>query len=251
MRQQLLELYEIQQIDLGIREIEKRFEGIPVRLHEFEATLSTLRSELQKLVEQRDGIVKEVKTLEAGVQAESIKLRKWDARLVEIRNQREYLALSREIEGGKRANREAEEKMAELNAQRDQLDQQIDALHNKIGEADIDAEAERKKVQAESGEVSSSIAKEKARRDALLGKVPTALLRKYESIRAKRFGVGLVPVVDGSCSGCNMKLPPQLYNILQRVETVEQCPSCQRLIFWNRILEPAEAPAKDGAGAHA
>ncbi len=249
MRQQLLELYEIQQIDLGIRDIEKRFEIIPQRLRELEAALATSRGELQKLVEQRDVILKEVKSLEAGVTAESIKLRKWDARLVEIRNQREYLALSREIEGGKRANRDAEEKMAELNGQRSELDKQIDALHDKVAETEVDTDAERHKVQQESGEVSAAIAKEKARRDALLSRVPTALLRKYENIRAKRLGVGLVPVHDGRCSGCNMKLPPQLYNILQRVESVEQCPSCQRLVFWGRILEEA-GPAKDGVGAN-
>jgi len=61
--------------------------------------------------------------------------------------------------------------------------------------------------------------------------------------------VGLVAVIEGSCSGCNMKLPPQLYNILQRVESVEQCPSCQRIIYWSRIVE--DAAAKQGAGAPA
>lgn len=247
MRQQLLDLYEIQQIDLGIRDIEKRFESIPARLRELEATLGASRAELAKLSEQRDLLVKEAKTLEAQIQAENIRLRKWEARLAEIRNQREFLALSREIEGSKRANREGEEKIGELNAQREQLDGQIEALHDKLAETEIDANTERERVQNELGEVSGILGREKARRDALLGKIPGALLRKYENIRAKRFGVGLVPVVDGNCQGCNMKLPPQLYNILQRVETVEQCPSCQRLVFWSRILEPE--PAKDRAGA--
>ena len=247
MRQQLLDLYEIQQIDLGIREIEKRFEATPARLRELEDALTTSRGDLQKLTDQNDAIAKEVKTLEAGVQAENIKLRKWDARLAEIRNQREYLALSREIEGGKRANRDAEEKINELGVQRTQLDLQIEALHDKVAETEVDAGAERERVQSELAAASSEIAKEKARRDALLGKIPAALLRKYEGIRSKRLGIGLVPVIDGSCQGCNMKLPPQLYNILQRVESVEQCPSCQRLIFWNRLLETD--PAKAGAGA--
>lgn len=249
MRQQLLDLNEIQKIDLGIREIEKRFESTPERLRELEATLGTSRSELQRFTEQRDLIVKEVKTLEAQVQAESIKLRKWESRLNDIRNQREYLALSREVEGSRRANREADEKITELNTQRAQLDSQIDGVHNRLAETEIDADAERERVQRELAEASSSIAREKARRDALLSKVPGSLLRKYDNIRAKRFGLGLVPVIDGSCQGCNMKLPPQLYNILQRVETVEQCPSCQRLIFWSRILEVDEQPAKDRAGA--
>ena len=33
-----------------------------------------------------------------------------------------------------------------------------------------------------------------------------------------------------------MKLPPQLYNILQRADTIEQCPSCSRLMVWERLV---------------
>ena len=106
MRQHLLDLNEIQQIDLGIREIEKQLEAIPSRLKELETSISALRGEMQKLSDQRDIHVKESKTLEGSVQAESVKIKKWEARLAEIRNQREYLALSREIEGGKRQNRD-------------------------------------------------------------------------------------------------------------------------------------------------
>ena len=119
MRQQLLDLNEVQRIDLAIRDIEKRYEAIPTRLKELEATIAQTGAELATLTGQREAIVKEVRTIEAAIGAENLKLRKWDARLAEIRNQREYLALSREIEGGKRQNREQEEKIAELNAQRE------------------------------------------------------------------------------------------------------------------------------------
>lgn len=249
MRQQLLDLNEIQQIDLGIREIEKRFEAIPVRLRELEGTIATSRAELGKLVEQREALIKEVKTLDASVQAESIKIKKWDVRLNEIRNQREYLALSREVEGGKRQNRDSEERIAEINIQREQLDKQIEALEDTLGEAEMDGTTEREKVQAELAAANADVAKEKVRRDALVHKVPAALLRKYDSIRTKRLGVGLVAVIDGSCQGCNMKLPPQLYNILQRVESIEQCPSCQRIIFWSRIVPEAQATGDENAAA--
>ncbi len=250
MRQHLLDLNEIQQIDLGIREIEKQLESIPTRLKELETSIGSVRADMQKLTEQRDLLVKESKTLEGSVAAENVKIKKWESRLAEIRNQREYLALSREIEGGKRQNREMDEKINEIGQQRDALDKQIDVLHDKLAEAEVDCTAERERVQKALGEATGRMGTEKKRRDALLAKVPPSLLRKYDAIRAKRFGVGLVAVVEGSCTGCNMKLPPQLYNILQRVESVEQCPSCQRIVFWNRILPEGEQ-AGEGKGAEA
>lgn len=249
MRQHLLDLNEIQTIDLGIREIEKRLESLPSRQKELEATCTTLRGELQKLTDQRDVLVKESKGLEGTVSAEALKIKKWEVRLNEIRNQREYLALSREVEGAKKQNRDAEERIQEIATQRGALDTQIEALQDKVAEAEIDLGSERDRVNGLASTEITSLDAEKSRRQALVGKVPGALLRKYDAIRQKRFGVGLVSVIDGSCQGCNMKLPPQLYNILQRVESVEQCPSCQRIVFWSRILPEGAAAAVKGAEA--
>ncbi|MBN1962966.1 MAG: hypothetical protein JW841_18700 [Deltaproteobacteria bacterium] len=247
MRQQLLDLYAVQQIDVGIRDIQKRLDDIPTHLKELESKLSVSSTELEKLLQQREEMLKEVKLLEANVHAENLKLRKWEARLNEIRNQREYLALSREIDGSKRANREAEERINEIKAQRKQTDQQIETLQDTVAETEVDAESERQRVEEEQKNTSEEVKREIIRRDALLGKIPGPLLRKYDNIRSKRMGIGLVPVVDGYCQGCNMKLPPQHYNILQRVKTIEQCPSCQRLIFWSRILDDENADNSDGS----
>ena len=109
MRQQLLDLYEVQQIDLKIRDLEKRREAIPQQLAELESSIAVNRNQLKELTEQRDTLVREISTMEGTVAAENDKMRKWERRLNEIRNQREYLALSREVEGTKRANRDAEE----------------------------------------------------------------------------------------------------------------------------------------------
>ena len=243
MRQYLLDLYEIQKIDLSIREQEKRQEAIPAHLRQLEASIDQLRDQIGKLREQRDGIVKEAKALEGNVQAEVQKIRKWEARLNEIRNQREYLALSREVEGGKRANREAEEKIAELMTSKESLDKQLEGLQSKLADLEVECEAEREKVEKALAELGGTLKGEVARRDALIPRVPKPVFRKYDAIRSKRLGVGLSPVAGGCCTGCNMKLPPQLYNILQRGDSIEQCPSCHRLIFWDQILPPSEQEA--------
>ena len=40
-----------------------------------------------------------------------------------------------------------------------------------------------------------------------------------------------------------MNIPPQLYNILQRGQTVETCPSCHRIIYWEEIMKDDPAAA--------
>ena len=138
MRQQLLDLHEIQKIDLEIRETETQGTTLSERLAQLETSTTTLRADVQTQLEQREHTTREIKTLEGTVQAEAHKIKKWEARLNEIRNQREYLALSREVEGSKRANREAEEKILEHMAQRDQIDKKLDELQDKLAEEEVD-----------------------------------------------------------------------------------------------------------------
>ncbi len=237
MRQYLCDLYEIQKIDLAIREVEKRQEAIPAKLNTMLSALAVLKTQVAELITRRDSTLTEIKNLEALVQAETHKLRKWDARLAEIKNQREFLALSREIDGAKKANKDAEDKMAELKTLRDAIQKELETLQDTLAEQEIDAGAEEVRVQQELASVANSTSDDQAKRAALLPKIPKHVLKKYETIRAKKLGMGLAPVTNGCCTACNMRLPPQLYNILQRAESMEQCPSCHRLVFWDQVLE--------------
>ena len=72
----------------------------------------------------------------------------------------------------------------------------------------------------------------KAERDKLAGAVRKDVLAQYEAIRRRR-GAAVVPARHGVCTGCNMHLPPQLYNILQVGTTMEHCPSCHRIIYFD------------------
>ena len=83
-----------------------------------------------------------------------------------------------------------------------------------------------------------------AGRDKLAKDVRPDVLKRYSNIRMRR-GLAVVSVRNGTCQGCNMNIPPQLYNVLQRGQTVETCPSCHRIIYWEEIMkdDPAASPA--------
>jgi predicted nucleic acid-binding Zn-ribbon protein len=72
------------------------------------------------------------------------------------------------------------------------------------------------------------------------GSVDGTLLKRYETVRKKRMPV-LVAVVGGTCQGCNMNVPPQLYNNLRSTLGTDVCPSCHRIIYASEALE---APAQ-------
>ena len=52
----------------------------------------------------------------------------------------------------------------------------------------------------------------------------------------------MVGVKNGTCRGCNMNIPPQLYIVLQRGATIETCPSCHRIIYWEDLMKDPQEP---------
>ena len=242
MREQLLALYELQEIDVAILELEKKHDLLPTRLREQEAIITQLRLKKASLSQERDGALQEAKISEANVSAESQKVKKWEARLNEMRNHRDSLSLSREIESAKRANQEQEDKTLDIMKKAEDLLSQLNDGQEKLTKAEEVVVSERSVVQKEQAELKMQIQNQKSRREKIAPKLPKNVLSKYEMIRNKRTGIGLAMVVDGCCKVCHMNIPPQLYNILMRVNSLEQCPSCHRIIFWEGVLPPREVP---------
>ena len=67
---------------------------------------------------------------------------------------------------------------------------------------------------------------------AIVASVDEELHRRYEMIFSRRGGLAVVEIRGGTCLGCHMNVPPQLFNQIQRMEQVILCPNCQRMLFW-------------------
>lgn len=240
MRQRLLDLYEVQKIDSLVFEIQERRKTISLRLQELEEQGQDALSKIEGLESQLIGLEKQARGQENTVQAEKVKIKKWEARLQEIRNQREALALSREVDGAKRSVEKAEEETLSIWKQKEEMELEIETLRDKHTDLGVGAADEADKVKQAIVDAEAETARHAARREALVKEIPSNVVRTYDMVRAKRRGTGIAIVANGSCKGCHVKLRPQLYNMLQRADSIEQCPQCQRLMVWEGLLPQAE-----------
>ena len=63
--------------------------------------------------------------------------------------------------------------------------------------------------------------------------IDASLLSTYNRVKSLQSnGIGIVAVTDAVCQGCNMNIPPQMYNELQRGDGLKKCPICDRIIYW-------------------
>src|SRR5690606_18386373 len=117
-----------------------------------------------------------------------------------------------------------------------------------IGQLREQLAAEEAQVAVKVEELVQQIADASSGRDGLRAKIDKNWLKTYDTLAGKR-GYAVAPVAQGTCQGCQMRIPPQLNNILARMESLEMCPRCGRIIYRKEMTETASAPAADDQAA--
>jgi predicted nucleic acid-binding Zn-ribbon protein len=241
LRDQLKLLEELQRHDARLQELESVMKSLPEKLRAAENALA----ELEKLLaRERDELLDTEafrKSQEDDQRDAEQLLNRAKSKLSQVKNLREANAVQREVETTRRQMDSRQEDVQKL---ADALSQQ----RGKIDEHEARLSAERKAVEDQRGlvdeklrEIQSQQAEIRVAREATAKLVKPDVLRKYGTIRMRR-GMAVVAVKDGTCRGCNMNIPPQLYNVLQRGSSLELCPNCNRIIYWAKLLEEEANP---------
>jgi predicted nucleic acid-binding Zn-ribbon protein len=224
-------LKELQEIDQEISAIEESRQGYRDELTEFEAEASLVQAMLDELNEELSGLRQEESQLQQALLKERDNIARVERRLPEIQTQKEYVAVLKEIDMAKKANKELEEqllvKLQEIEAL-EQDKKEKDGELAGIGEKAAARGAELEQLLKESEEI---LEKRRSTRDTIAGEVPASLLRKYQNLFRRRGGLALAMARNGACLGCNMQLPPQQFNSLLRVTEMQSCPHCNRLLY--------------------
>lgn len=236
MRDQLVFLLELQTCDGKVRELDAAAKQLPAKLDPLRRDLAKLQgmldAERAKMAETETWRKSQQELLDREREAMKNAQNKMQA----VKNTKEFSAASREVDNKRKSiqDREAElKKVSEAtNTQQTQLaarDADVQKLRDELaaGEAGM-----ADQVNA----VTSQLAEARAARDAARSKVEKKWIQVYDSLAAKR-GYAVAPVIKGVCQGCHMALPPQLNNILARMESIEMCPRCGRLVYRKELLE--------------
>ncbi|MFN7130874.1 MAG: zinc ribbon domain-containing protein [Myxococcales bacterium] len=230
VKEKLKSLDALQSLDIEIMELQKAGEVHPKRLAELDAELNKARAaaDAQRSRLAENERLRSQKQQE--IQDEKDKVKKWESRLAEMRTTREYAALAREIDIAKKSNLNMEDELKLLVAQAEEIKRELAAREADLRQREDASAAERKSLTEKIGSLQGKVDELNAGRVELASKVEKPLLARYETIR-KRRGTALAKVEGGVCRGCQMRLPPQLYHTLLTGTVIEQCPSCQRLVY--------------------
>lgn len=158
-------------------------------------------------------------------------------RIGRIRNDRELEAAQNEISSLREAKARHEEELLDLMEQAETTDVELAEAEAGLQEQAEGAQSHQKSAATRTATLRAEIEAEAAERERVAVQLPEALRRRYEQVFSRRGGLAVVRVRNGNCLGCQMKVPPQLYNEVLRRESVHTCPDCHRILYWQEETE--------------
>lgn len=229
-KQFLPQLKELQEMDRRLLQIEFESKAIPEQLETSGSEYLALSRELQDKESASQAMTKERLKLEEDLKILSVQIQEKEKRLYAIKTQKEYQATLKEIAQIKKENKDREERILTLLEGFEKISQEVTQL--KSGIADKEGGYRQIEGDLKKSQQDLEVEKERViqRRPELLKELPPEVLKKYDTVK-KRYSDAVASVVKGICQGCNMNIPPQVYNEMLKMKDLRNCPSCHRLIY--------------------
>lgn len=231
MKEQIIHLKELQEVDLEINQIDAEISIGDADLQGQRSSIAKRQEAITEYREKLDGGIARRQQLEEEIQEAQLMVKDRQNKMMKVQTNREYQSLLKEIEDAKNGNRQREEELVRLLEQDEYLQKKNDEQSTLCAEEEAALAANTSRREAEAAKLTAKRQKLVKEREARAKKVRADLLRKYEQIRGKRDGLAMVGVTRGVCFGCYMNVPPQLYNELLREDKLHICPTCNRLLY--------------------
>jgi hypothetical protein len=221
-----------------LAQIDAELKGLQEQLAQERSTLDGLRSGIAKLDEKLAANRTSLSTMDKtrgelvqDVRNMTQQLEHSREKLLRSRTERESNAAQRELEELRKLVRDREDEIGKISTEAESQRVQLEATEGDHGKLVAELGAREGDINLKVGEVSSKEQEKQTERAAALKLLPPQLYRRYDMIRLKR-GTALSQTSDGTCNACHMALPPQLFHRLRREPILEQCPSCNRIIYF-------------------
>jgi len=224
-------LRELQEIDQEVSSIESTRLGYRNELADFDAATSRIQGMVDELTAEMEDLQKEEAQLQQELVKEQDNIVKVESRLPEIQTQKEYVAVLKEIDLAKKANKEIEDQVLGKQQEVETLTEDLKEKQDELNAVAEKADARRSELDQLLDEAEKQLQEKKKVRDSVAKDVPASLLRKYQTLFKRRGGLAVAMARNGACLGCNMQLPPQQFNSLFRQADLQTCPHCNRLLY--------------------
>jgi predicted nucleic acid-binding Zn-ribbon protein len=235
LKEQLLLLIALQECDSQLVKMVGKKKDLPEKISKLDEDFRIF----QEGIEQNKKKYDEIKTRHVESENKIKKINdgivKTRERLLEVKNNKEYQAMLKENETAEAMRGDVETEIIKMLDEMDKLAVQVKKDAATLAEYRKQYEEEKKSLENELSSIDADYATWEQKRNDLIMKVSADLMARYEKIKHRNNGVGVISVWKAVCNGCHMNLPPQLYIEVQKSSELLFCPNCSRILYFQNM----------------
>ena len=240
MYNRLKVLYQLQQIDNQLDELEELRGDLPNMVRELEEKIKSIIEDIDaKDKEQKDSLIKRDEN-EDEIEKLKENQKKFKAQLYQVRNNKEYDALTKEID-------HTEEQINKLEAENNSLADRSKVLTQEIEEINPSLDELKKELKEREADLKEIIKANEREESKLIGErkkfeseVKKNDLSAYMRIRKAKKGLAVATIKRSACSGCHNIVPSQRQLEIRRNNRLFFCEYCGRILVSSEIAEDAD-----------
>ena len=237
MQEKIMALYELQKIDSKIDEINKIKGELPLEVQDLEDELAGLNTRIEHIngeIEELNALTKQRKR---EVDQAKILIGNYKEQQNNVRNNREFDAITKEIEYQELEIELAEKRLKEYSAGVKAKKLQLEEAENLSVERAADLAAKKAELEGIEAETAPLVAEYAAQGERVKEKIDERLLAAYDRIRRNvRNGLAVVTVKRDACGGCFNRIPPQRQVDIRQGKKIIICEYCGRIL----VADPDE-----------
>lgn len=232
MKEQLSQLIELQKAESEINKINIKCQNLPKEIAELEESFGAFQAEVEDYRRKFEEVKKEHREKEEKLKAGHDLLKRTKGRLSDVKTNKEYQSVLKEIEHAESKHSELEEQIILLLEAVDTAKEDLKKKEKVMESGVKDYEETKKKLEAELHSLDGKLSACRQKSGLLKKKISPDCLNKYAAIKKLHHTLAVVAVWKEVCEGCHMNVPPQLYIELQKAVDLHTCPNCNRIIYW-------------------
>ena len=238
IEQKLEALYTLQQVDSKIDKIRAYRGELPLEIQDLEDEVAGLETRIGNLEEETKKLSTDVANFKIRIKEAEAMIKKYEEQQNNVRNNREYESIAKEIEYQQLDITLCEKKIREANAKSEEVAVKIEAAKKRLEERNVDLTEKKDELQ-------SIIEDTQKEEEALLqrsaeceGLIEDRLLVAYKRIRKNaRNGLAVVGINRDACGGCFNKIPPQHQLDICTHKKIIVCEYCGRILVDKAIID--------------
>ena len=239
MKENLLLLIKLQECDSHLVKLSAKKKKLPENIDKLDKEFSSFKEGIEKNKIKYDELKSRHTERENKIKKLNEGMVKTKARLLEVKNNKEYQAMLKEIEIAESSRGDIETEIISILEALDKLSVLVKKDEETLKQSKNKYEQEKKIIEDDLNTIDADVVDWEKKRINLQKNVSDDLLARYEKIRNRNKGVGVISVWKAVCNGCHMNIPPQLYNELQKSNELLSCPNCSRIIYFQDMDKPA------------